>query len=65
MYLKFIYSGTCLFEIITLNEFLRAKENDKSLVINLKVHLFEAHPDSLKVLKNLSPFCYSHYLNLT
>ena len=59
-------SGTCLFEILTLSEFKDLKEKDINLKdINLNVHLFEAHPDSLKVLKNLSPFCYSHYLNLT
>ena len=43
--LKFIYSGPCLFEMITLKMF-----REKSKNINLNVHLFEAHHDCLEVL---------------
>jgi hypothetical protein len=42
-------SGTCLFEILTLREFKKIKEKINGTV-DLEVHLFDAHPESLEVL---------------
>ncbi len=44
--LKFMNSGTCLFEILTLSEF----EKIKGRKFDLEVHSFNAHPRILEVL---------------
>jgi hypothetical protein len=42
-------SGSCLFELLTLTDFLRAMQNEKTN-INLNIHLFEDDPNKLKTL---------------
>ena len=53
--LKFMNSGTCLFEMLTLWKFEKIKEKIKGTV-DLEVHSFDAHPKTLEVLLNLSSF---------
>ena len=42
-------SGSCLFELLTLTDFLRAMRNKKNKK-NLNIHLFEDDPTKLKTL---------------